>query len=279
MHGASLSLFLAVLAAPIMGCGGRIDSGDSDGAPDGPADGGDLEPATGALSTELGRADWSDYATIDALPAGDILLSTWTHVVQAGPSGNDYPFVIGCGPNNAVSGCSDDYIICVAGNVGPDAPYYYNVNTMSCTGDHDTVYARCTEAEAHAWVFVAWHISQSAGGTTIRQYLKLGPAGTMTQVNPTAGPETQATRYAVRNLSVGGSARGDWAPTYQMYSRVHEMGVPTAEQVDAIAMNVHADATAWADWSLIAGDLTDRSGHGRHLTVHGAVHPGIPGPF
>jgi hypothetical protein len=84
--------------------------------------------------------------------------------------------------------------------------------------------------------------------------------------------------YDTLSLTVGGSAR-EWATTWQMYARVHEMGVPTVEQVDEIALDPNPDPSAWADWSLIAGDLTDRSGHGHHLTLQGAVYPGNPGPF
>jgi len=232
----------------------------------------------GALSTEFGRSSWSDYAVIEPIPSGDILLSTWTHVVQSGPSSNDYPFIVGCGPNPLVTGCVNDAITCVAGNVGPYTPYYYNVNTMSCDGDHDTVYAICTDEQAHGWVFVAWHIAHGPGTTTIRQYLKFGTAGDVAQVNPMEGTETRNRVYDTLSLTVGGSAR-EWATTWQMYARVHEMGVPTVDQVDEIALDPNPDPSAWADWSLIAGDLTDRSGHGHHLTLQGAVYPGNPGPF
>jgi hypothetical protein len=49
--------------------------------------------------------------------------------------------------------------------------------------------------------------------------------------------------------------------------------------VNAIYMqSATPDPSAWADWPLISGNPADVSGHGRNLTVNGAVAPGVAGP-
>ena len=245
-------IFLLLLALVVVGAG---CSGTDEGTP------GDQTPS----STKFGTADWTDYGFLNAFPAGDVLFCTWTHVTGPGPSGNDYPFVLECGTN---------YIICVAGNMAPDAPYYYNMNTMSYDGDHDVVYVQCTDEAAHGWVFVAWHIAHGGGTTVIRQYLKFGKSGPLDLVSV----ETQNTVYEIQGISVGGGSHGAWCPTYQMYARVYEMSAPSSSAVDAIAMNPDPDPAAWADWGLVSGDVQDRSGHGRHLVLDGTVQPGIQGP-
>jgi hypothetical protein len=68
---------------------------------------------------------------------------------------------------------------------------------------------------------------------------------------------------------------------YIMHARVYAMDTaPTAAQVSAIAVgSATPDTAAWADWPLVSGDPSDVSGHGRHLTVVGAVAPGVAGPL
>jgi hypothetical protein len=53
---------------------------------------------------------------------------------------------------------------------------------------------------------------------------------------------------------------------------------PTTTQVDAIALRTTADSSAWADWPLIGGSVSDASGHGRALNVMGTLFEGPAGP-
>ncbi|MBK8476044.1 MAG: hypothetical protein IPL39_06935 [Opitutaceae bacterium] len=239
----------------------------------------DLSTSTPPVATEFGRGDWTDTAVLHEGPPTDCYIGCWTHVVApvgAGQKGNDYPFVIEC--SESVAG-EPQLNILVSGNMGYDlgaGSWYYNQNIMTNTGDHVTWYAHGDEAAFRGWVYNAWHFQRIGANTKATQFLKVGIDGPMEITSQEILPNETCTPSAVH---VGGGPRCS-GNVYLQYAKIYTMTTaPSVAQAEAIALRRIPDPTAWADWPLLGGAVSDTSGHGRHLTVEGSVAPGILGPL
>lgn len=203
-------------------------------------------------------------------------LGAWTHVVPpgSGGKGNDYPFAVYC---------REGEISFVSGNMGPPA-WAYNANIMlfdasgAYINDFTLVFADSSYAADVDWVYVGWHLRRAGSQTSVTQYVKfIGSANLVDNQVTELVPGT----WTPTSLMLG-SDPNRYADTtmYIAYARIYSMDVPpTAQELSAIYTSAATpDPTAWADWPLINGDPSDVSGHGRKLTVNGAVARGIVGP-
>lgn len=238
-----------------------------------------LGTSTPPISTEFGRANWSDTAFLNEGPPADSYWGCWTHVVApvgAGQKGNDYPFVIECSETVANE---PQLNIMVSGNMGYDegaGSWCYNQNIMTNTGDHVTWYAHGDEAAFRGWVYNAWHFQRIGPNTKATQYLKVGIDGPMEITSQEILPNEACTPIAVH---VGGGPRCS-GNVYLQYAKIYAITTaPSEAQAEALALRRTPDPAAWADWPLLGGTLADVSGHGRHLTVEGNVHQGELGPL
>ena len=243
--------------------------------------GGPAGGATGATgvqySAETGQNHGSVRFSLNSGPPYNYFIGAWTHAqppMGSGTKGNDYPFEMFC---------QEGQVRFVSGNFY--SPYKYNANIMTFDqpgnyiADYTTlVDSTSTEASCRDWVYVGWHFRRNGANTTVTQYVKY--VGSPNLVDST----------------VTGSVPGNWTPTrlnvggdpvaypgtsmYIMYARIYPMDTaPSASQANAIYMHsATPDPSAWADWPLIGGSPADVSGHGRNLTVNGAVTAGVAGP-
>ena len=233
--------------------------------------------STGQSSTETGRNHGSVNFSINSGPPYNYFIGAWTHVQPAmgsGPKGNDYPFEMYC---------QEGQVSFVSGNF--NAPYHYNANIMTFDqagrylADYTTlVDAKTNEATCRDWVYVGWHFLRNGTNTTVTQYVKYVRSSQLVDSTVTGSVPGN---WTPTHLNVGGDpARYPATPMYIMYARIYAMdAAPTASQVSAIyTHSATPDASAWGDWPLIAGNPADVSGHGRSLTVNGAVAAGVAGP-
>ena len=228
-------------------------------------------------STETGQNYGSVNFSINSGPPYNYFIGAWTHVqppMGSGTKGNDYPFEMYC---------QEGQVGLVSGNF--DAPYQYNANVMTFgqssgyIADYTTLVDPTTnEATCRDWVYVGWHFLRDGANTAVTQYVKYVGSSNLVDSTITASVPGN---WTPTHLNVGGDPmRYSGTPMYIMYARIYAMdAAPTASQVNAIYMqSATPDPSAWADWPLISGNPADVSGHGRNLTVNGAVAPGVAGP-
>lgn len=200
-------------------------------------------------------------------------------------------------------------LICLDGNLGVLESGYarYNSNFMlggadgTWIGDFCTYYSLESEqvslSAANGWVWAAWQVVLNGDGTmTLRQWLKFGIDGTVYPAghwSDTDGPGEETVIAGTKSVE-GWNVPADFSPgpiesfrlgddntwsgentpssswlcMARLYARSDR---PTAEELDAIAVNTAADASAWGDWELCwkngTADISDRSGHGHHLEM------------
>lgn len=242
----------------------------------GPVGGGDAVTLP-RVAAETGQQHGQAYLALDTAPPFNYFIGAWTHVVPltgTGPKGNDYPFA---------TFCQEGEVSFVSGNFA--TPYNYNANIMTFDGSGKYIadYTllldnHTTEAMCRDWVYVAWHFQRMGGSTNVTQYVKY--VGSPNLVDSLIAQSVPGD-WTPLNLYVGTDPlRYATDPMYIMYARIYAMDVPPSPgQVQAIYMHsATPDTTAWADWPLLGGSVTDVSGHGRDLTVIGPVTAGIPGP-
>ncbi|HJX62389.1 MAG TPA: hypothetical protein VJ860_00380 [Polyangia bacterium] len=228
-------------------------------------------------STETGQNYGSVNFSINSGPPYNYFIGAWTHVqppMGSGTKGNDYPFEMYC---------QEGQVGLVSGNF--DSPYQYNANVMTFgqsggyIADYTTLVDPTTnEATCRDWVYVGWHFLRDGANTAVTQYVKYVGSSNLVDSTITASVPGN---WTPTHLNVGGDPmRYPGTPMYIMYARIYAMdAAPTASQVNAIYMqSATPDPSAWADWPLISGNPADVSGHGRNLTVNGAVAPGVAGP-
>ncbi len=259
-------------AANIKGNDGASSSGGSAGF-----DGAVGANGPVAVATETGQDHGQAYLSLDAAPPYNYFIGAWTHVeppIGSGPKGNDYPFAVFC---------QEGEVSFVSGNFA--SPYNYNANIMTfdSAGNYINDYTffadpNSTEAICRDWVYVGWHFQRTGGSTSVTQYVKY--VGSSNVVDSTIVQSVPGDWTPTRVCVGTDPIRYPDTPMYIMYARIYALDVPpSAAEVQAIYLHsATPDATAWADWPLVAGNPADVSGHGRDLTVTGTIAPGIPGP-
>jgi hypothetical protein len=237
-----------------------------------------IRAATAAGSSSEPSSVFWDYlgngiiskAYINAIPSGQFLVCGWARCnesFQTWGKGNDYPFYIDA------SGSGGRGIWCISGNL-ITADLYNQNTTLYFDGDRNTVYLPVTLSEALGWVFVAWHFRNNGSKVVIKQYSKFGVDGNLTLNSTDSGTAVTHT-----GIWLGSNAHDLSKGINVIYARVYEMAAPTTNWLNSVALNPDADPTAWADWSLVNYDTTDRSGHGRNLTLGpGTLQTGYLGP-
>ncbi len=268
----------------IAGAGGRrvgsggISTSTGGSATGGARSGGGSVGSSGVqYSAETGQNHGSVRFSINSGPPYNYFIGAWTHVrppMGSGTKGNDYPFEMYC---------QEGQVSFVSGNF--NAPYKYNANIMTFDGrgnyiaDYTTlVDSTTTESICRDWVYVGWHSRRNGANTTVTQYVKY--VGSSNLVDSTVTGNVSG-NWTPTHLNVGGDPeRYPETSMYIMYARIYAMDTaPSAAQVNAIYMHsTTPDSSAWADWPLVSGSPTDVSGHGRNLTVNGAVTAGVAGP-
>jgi hypothetical protein len=140
-----------------------------------------------------------------------------------------------------------------------------------CGGHHEPT---VTLEQTAGWWFAAWTIVPGETTTTARVWL--APRGTTLTEVDAATPtwsHVHSGSYATRLVVSNGGPEFEAA-----HLRLYE-GALTEGQLSALMASSAAQPTAWADYSLASGLLTDRSGHARHLTTPGEIWPGEIGPI
>jgi len=292
------ALFAGLLGAVYLACGGSPAS--DGGSPATPP----VVPAP--VSIEFGRTLWgTDDCLHPAIPSGGSLFSVWGLIPDPGTT---YPWSRG---NMDVYVAYGDnwHLRCLIGNSRVDTAggtAFYNANSMLFAGPEGTwvddysFYATSdviTEAQARGWVWGAWQVIVEQDAFTLRQWLKFGLDGEVI-----AAGESHPTFQEIRSMLVSQrgwtQAQADaWTPGdatrfqvgkdhgYLCHARMTaKAALPSLLELDGLAKADAADPTAWADyeldWKNGSPNLTDRSGHGRHLAIEagGTLHQGPPGP-
>jgi hypothetical protein len=260
-------------------------------------------PAAGA-SIEYGRRL---YGTDDSLrndaPSGGTLFSVWTKIPDPGST---YPWSRGNMDDYVLYG-QNWYMRCLTGNssAASATSASFNANSMlfadpSGTWVNDYSYylnTAMTESQVRGWVWAAWQVVVNANSFTIRQWLKFGLNGAVVaagESNPTF-TEIRSALVSMRGFTASQAAA--WVPGdatsfhvgkdngYLTHARMAATSAtPTLAALDTIARANAADTSAWADYELVwvngAPNLSDRSGHGRNLSIEagGTLYAGPAGP-
>jgi hypothetical protein len=209
----------------------------------------------------------------------------------------------------------DDYVLygqnwymrCLTGNssAASATSASFNANSMlfadpSGTWVNDYSYylnTAMTESQVRGWVWAAWQVVVNANSFTIRQWLKFGLNGAVVaagESNPTF-TEIRSALVSMRGFTASRAAA--WVPGdatsfhvgkdngYLTHARMAATSAtPTLAALDTIARANAADTSAWADYELVwvngAPNLSDRSGHGRNLSIEagGTLYAGPAGP-
>ena len=202
---------------------------------------------------------------------------------------------------------SNWYFRCLVGNSSASSPTNarYNANSMlfANPGEHwggDYSYYESDYGHPDAlyrdWVWVAWQVIVNPSSFTIRQWLKFGVDGVVFAAGESTPTFAQARVSLVQNGWTQAAANA-WTPGdarsfqvgkdngYLSHARIMARNsIPSLAELDAIARNDVADASAWADyrldWANGVADLSDRSGNQRPLTraPGGTLYPGPTGP-
>ena len=258
----------------------------------------------GPSSIEFGRKQWgTDDAIRSNAPEGGTLFSVWTKIPDPGSA---YPWGRGNMDVYVLRG-NVWYFRCLVGNTSANSPTdaRYNANTMLFANPGETWVTDYSyyesgfgqvEAPLRDWVWVAWQVIVSPTSFTIRQWLKFGIDGEVF-----AAGESAVTFADVRTILIDKgwtmAAVNAWTPSdatsfevgkdngYLSYARMFALGtVPALAELDTIARSDSALTSAWADFRLdwVGGvpNLSDRSGHGRDLTIEagGQLYEGLAGP-
>jgi hypothetical protein len=98
--------------------------------------------------------------------------------------------------------------------------------------------------------------------------------------SPAEGDVSAEVKTLIRQMADANVGWGAATPMDIMHARIHAMdAAPTASEVNRIYMHsATPDPAVWADWPLFGGNPADVAGHGRDLTMNGAVAPGVLGP-
>jgi hypothetical protein len=252
-------------------------------------------PAAAVNSVEFGsRLYEPDQIELKNLSLGPgVLFTCWTKITtdETKPEFNPYPW--GKRNDYPVTIAGENWsLIAVTGNTV--AAGAYNANTMFAMdsdgyeGDHTIIVPPTSRAAAIDWVFCAFQIVAAPDGITIRQWIKLSdkPLDYQQEVVPLAtlrsnvvanNGGTWVTRAPtwVPSLNITGITLGrrdsNSEPFYLTQARIYQRtDAPSLGEIAAIAANSQPDPTAWCDCALTwngAPVLTDRSGHGHHLTI------------
>ena len=156
-----------------------------------------------------------------------------------------------------------------------------------------------TEAVAQGWNFVAWHIyvngasdivisqkvlydGQSTFQTT-SSTVTIASLRTLLNTNSATSNFNAWTPGAVSRFILASDTNSTAGPFNLTRCRVDQISaMPSDATLLTISANGLADTTVWADysheWISGAADLTDRSGHGRNLTLNGTLYQGVVSP-
>lgn len=262
----------------------------------------------------------NDYCAPMDLPedfGNGALFSVWTRITVAieagGHRGNMNVFFLDGEGWNLIC-LVGNILFWEDGSVG------YNANTMlggadgAWIGDFCGYRSLSTEGisleEANGWVWAAWQVVLNGDDTmTLRQWIKFGidglvhpaglwsdtdgpgeelvvPGGTTLELMPVPASFDPGPFLSFR-LGDDNTWSGENTPSnsYLCHARMEARSdAPGLEELDAIARASAPDGSAWGDWELVwrngAADLSDRSGHGHHLSLMpgGALHEGLPSP-
>lgn len=262
----------------------------------------------------------NDYCAPVTLPDGfgnGFLFTVWTkitNVITAGTYRGNQNILHITGTNWELVCLNGNLGVLDSGYARYNSNFMLGDAATPWIGDFCTYYSLESEqvplAAANDWVWSAWQVVINSDGTmTLRQWIKFGADGTVYPAghwSDTDGPGEET--VIAGTVSVEGwnipadfsagplvsfrigddntwsghnTPSSSWLCLAKLYARSDK---PTIEELESIAMNTDADTSAWADWELCwrngAADISDRSGHGHHLTMQegGELTGGGTGP-
>jgi hypothetical protein len=260
-----------------------------------------LQDATArAPSLEVGMTEWgTDHALLDEAPAPGVLFSVWTRIPSPGTA---YPWSRG---NMDVWVLRGDtwHLRCLVGNSSANRADQarYSANTMlfvdpgeRWAGDFSFYESDFTlrERPVRDWVWAAWHVVVDHDSFAIRQWLKFGPTGPVFAAG-TSDVTFDQVRRSLREHGYPTDFRPSPPSSMQVgkdsgfitRARVERRtSVPRLAELETIARGQAAPSRAWAEYPLIwqsgRANLSDASGHGRHLSIApgGTIESGPTGP-